>query len=132
VIGGDDAVGGGPPDAPARVPALEARLAALEARLAALADEVRTRRVALVGDGDQERLVAEVVAGVTELRLDLPGCPPGRRTSLLVFAAPEQPDWCAGLGVQLWVGGNLVDELSWWEDQEKSSVAWPHGQAGGG
>ncbi|HET9731064.1 MAG TPA: hypothetical protein VFP54_00170 [Acidimicrobiales bacterium] len=97
-------------------------MAALEARLAALSRQVQTaelraRRLTLVDEAGRERLVAEMVGTVAELRFDLPGLPPGRRTSLLLFAVPDQPDWCAGLGVQLWVDGNLVDELTWWQDQ---------------
>lgn len=111
IDGGGDTGGGYPRG-------LLERLEALEERIASLDGEVRTRRLALVGDGGHERLVAEIVAGVTELRLDLPDRPPGGRTSLLVFAVPDQPDWCAGLGVQLWVDGDLVDELTWWADAD--------------
>ncbi len=95
---------------------LTERVTALEAQVAGLSEQVQTRRLSVLGADGHERLVAELVDGVTELRLDLPGRVAGRRTSLLLFAVPDRPDWCAGLGVQLWVDGNMVDELSWWAD----------------
>ncbi|MBV9659895.1 MAG: hypothetical protein JO337_01920 [Acidimicrobiales bacterium] len=110
--------GDGDEDVDRALLALQERVEALEARLAALDATMETRRLAVVDDQGHERLVAELVDGVAELRFDLPGPPPGRRTSLLLFAVPRQPDWCAGLGVQLWVEGNLVEEMTWWEDQE--------------
>ncbi len=116
MMSGDETGDTALPLLPARVTALEARLAALSRELQT--GEVRTRRLTLVDEDGRERLVAEMVGSVAELRFDLPGLPPGRRTSLLLFAVPEQLDWCAGLGVQLWVDGNLVDELTWWQDQD--------------
>ena len=97
-------------------PDLVARLTALEARIADLAQEIRTGRLVINDQDRQERLVAELVDGVMELRLNLPARPAGRHTGVLVFAVPEQADWCAGIGVQLWANGNTVGELTWWAD----------------
>lgn len=92
------------------------RLDRVEAVLAAITDEVRTRRLVVVDDDDQERITGEVVRGTVELSVDLPGQPPGRRSSVLVFANPgdEQLGLPPGLGVQLWVAGDAVDEFATW------------------
>lgn len=82
-----------------------------------LRQEVRTSRLVVVDEHAQERLVAELVDNVMELRLTLPGSAAGYRTSLLVFATPARPDWSAGLGVQLWANGTVVRELTYWADE---------------
>jgi hypothetical protein len=50
-------------------------------------EEVRTRRLIILDDLDRERIVAEVVDGVAELRMDLPASSDDR-TGLLLFAHP--------------------------------------------
>jgi hypothetical protein len=106
---------------------LAERVAALEARLAELAQSVRTSRLVIVDDDNHERVVAEVLDGVLELRIDLPSSTPGRRTGLLIFSIPEQPELCAGFGLQLWANGNIVNELAWWADQEEDLSSQPDG-----
>lgn len=101
-----------------RMADLEAGLERLDVRLE---EGVTTRRLAIVDSSDRERLVAEVVDDTLELRIDLPRSREGRRTSLLCFATPGLDQLCAGVGVQLWVDGDIVDEMAWWADQP------PHG-----
>ena len=95
---------------------MAARLARVEAALSDLGHEVRTRRLVIVDDDGQERIVGEVVRGTAELSIDLPGQPHGRRSSVLVFANPGDEELALppGLGVQLWVEGDAVDELGTW------------------
>lgn len=95
---------------------LESRIARLEAALANLSSEVRTRRLVVTDDRDGERIVAEVVGGTAELSVELPRCRPGRRSAVLVFANPhdEELGLPAGLGMQLWVDGDAVDEFGTW------------------
>jgi hypothetical protein len=49
--------------------------------------EVRTRRLGITDDDDRPRIVAEVVNGVAELRLDVPGERP-RTASVTLYANP--------------------------------------------
>jgi hypothetical protein len=95
--------------------ALEQRVAALEAGLAAALDrlgaELRTARLVVIDGSGAERIVGEVVDGTAELRLDLPGTAPPRRTSLLVFASPSGVEPGEAVGLQLWVGGELALDL---------------------
>jgi hypothetical protein len=95
---------------------LRATVAELESSLERLRHEVRTRRLVVFDDGQRERMVAEVVGDVLEVRVDLPPANPGRRTALLCFTAPADDTLSAGLGAQLWVDGDLVGELGWWQD----------------
>ena len=98
---------------------LRARLAELESKVAQLTDELRTGRLVVLDERERERLVAEVVDGVLELRLELPPAPPGRRSALLAFTSPGCEPFGSGLGLQLWADGELVDELCWWADGER-------------
>lgn len=95
---------------------LTTRLARVEAALAELTKEVRTRRLVVVDDDGQERITGEIVRGTAELSVDLPGQPPGRRSSVLAFANPgdEELGLPPGLGVQLWLEGDAVDEFGAW------------------
>jgi hypothetical protein len=96
---------------------LAARVAALEDRLRQLENEVRTARLVIADDHGRERIAAELVDDVAELRISLPSTV-GRRTGVLVFAIPGHRDLPSGIGLQLWVDGDLVRELTWWEDEE--------------
>lgn len=111
------------------IAAIEQRLEALEDTVSLLSDEIRTRRlVVLDPETGVERVVAETVRGVPELRLEMPGQRgPGApldtrtngtrgRTAVLLFAVPGEHGLAAGLGLQLWWDGDLVRELSWWSD----------------
>lgn len=89
----------------------------LRTSVARIADEVRTRRLAIVDGSERERMVAEISEGVLEVRMDLPPGDRGRRTALVCFTAPPTAELGAGLGAQLWVDGNLVGEVGWWADQ---------------
>jgi hypothetical protein len=84
--------------------------------------------------GNVERLVAETVEGAVELRLELPAprwssgasrsseeTSNRSRTAVLVFTVAGEAGLPAGLGVQLWARGNLVRELTWWEDEDQQS-----------
>lgn len=95
---------------------LTTRLARVEAALADLTNEIRTRRLVVVDDDGQERITGEVVRGTAELSVDLSGQPSGRRSSVLVFANPGDEELLLppGLGIQLWVQGDAVDELGTW------------------
>ena len=99
---------------------LSDRVARLEERLAELRLEVRTDRLVVLDAARQERLVAEVIGGVLELRIALPPVREGRRTALLGFAAPRRDHLSGGIGLQLWAEGELVTELCWWEDEDSS------------
>ncbi|HVX22752.1 MAG TPA: hypothetical protein VHB02_15495 [Acidimicrobiales bacterium] len=98
--------------------AIEERLRRLEAFMLRSGTEVRTRRLVVTDDDGRERIVGEVVGTTAELRVDLPEGMTDGRSSVLCFANPGDPDlqlgW--GLGVQLWVEGDIVDQMTdWWE-----------------
>ena len=97
---------------------LERRLAGIESSLARLAREVRTGRLVLVDAAGNERLVAQVIGPVAELRLDLPGATYGRRSSVVLFGAQPHGEQGAGVGLQLWTDGNLIGELAAWQQDD--------------
>jgi hypothetical protein len=97
--------------------AIEERLRRLEAFMLTPPEEIRTRRLVVTDADGRDRIVAEVVGTTAELRVDLPEGTTDGRSSVLCFANPGDPEmdlgW--GLGVQLWVEGNIVDEMTdWW------------------
>lgn len=98
---------------------LYARVAQLEARVLRIRGELRTERLVVLDADERERLVAEVVDDILEVRIELPPVEPGRRTALLGFSAPRSGQLAGGLGVQLWADGDLVNELCWWEDDDE-------------
>jgi hypothetical protein len=97
---------------------LRDRVEALEQALLALGDEVRTRRLVVTDTDDTERIVGRVSGGTAELSVAQAHCPHGQDTAVLVFANPgdDTYDLGAGIGVQLWAGGDVVREMSCWED----------------
>ncbi|MDA8318115.1 MAG: hypothetical protein M0010_23545 [Actinomycetota bacterium] len=106
---------GGTGPLPGRLDVVERRLAALEADLAAalgrLVAELRTERLVVVDKAGAERIVGEVVGGHAELRLDLPGSSPPRRSSVLVFSSAPGREPGEAIGLQLWVEGDLALDL---------------------
>lgn len=73
--------------------------------------------MAVVDRDGAERIVGEVGGhGTAELRMDLPGCLPGRRTSVLMFANPGDLVYGLppGVGMQLWLGGDAVRRFDVW------------------
>lgn len=98
------------------------------ARQVVARDEVVTRRLTVVDDRGAPRLVAETVGDTTELRLELPGTPAGRRSAVVLHATPspaagpaglpEEPALTALLGLQLWAEGDAVAELDAWPDDD--------------
>ena len=101
-----------------RVDPVEERLKRLKEAVAGLSAEVRTRRLVVTDDRGRDRIVGEVVDGVTELRLDLSGRPQGR-TEVLVFANPGNDELGPGVDVQLWDDGDCIDELTVWSDIDR-------------
>ncbi len=99
------------------VRALATRVRKLERTLEGQVFEVRTRRLVVVDPDGAERIVGEVAShGTAELRMDLPGRLPGRRTSVLMFANPGDLvyDVPPGVGVQLWLDGNAARRFDVW------------------
>jgi hypothetical protein len=95
----------------------------------ALGEEVRSRRLIVIDEQGHERVVAEVAHGQAELRVQLPPeSPPspdnGTRSpgTALIFACPDSEDLGAGLGVQLWAGGDILGEFDAWSDGRLWSV----------
>lgn len=101
-------------------PALGDRVAKLEAAVAAFETEVRTRCLVVTDHHDAERIVGEVVGSTAEVRMDLPRQTDGERSSVLVFANPgdKRTGLAPGVGVQLWIDGVAVDELTAWAELE--------------
>ena len=69
----------------------ERRLAALEEAVAAMATEVRTRRLVVSAGPGMPRVVAEVVRGTAELRVELPPGGDGVRAATVLFASAAVP-----------------------------------------
>ena len=81
---------------------LEARLRSVEQAVARLSMEVTTRRLRIVDQDRQERIVAEVVGDTAELRVE--ALPSSRgRTHVLLFATPPG---AADIGgeTEAWIG----------------------------
>jgi hypothetical protein len=97
------------------------QVAELQHRVERLDSEMRTRRLAVVDDEGRERLVAEAVGEVLEVRMDLPTEGPRGRTGLVCFTTPGDGELSAGLGAQVWVRGDLAGEVSWWADRASDS-----------
>lgn len=103
-----------------------ARIVGRLARQAAAPDELVTRRLIVVDSRGATRMAAEVVGDTMELRLELPGARPGRRSAVVLHASPSPPAGPAGLpdepaptpllGLQLWADGDAVAELDAWPD----------------
>jgi hypothetical protein len=100
-------------------PTVRERLASLETLISDLANEVRTERLVVQDSEGRTRVVAEIVGGVTEVRLDVPGSPSGEGAALLLFATDGQDDTGseAGVGIQLWIEGDEVAGYSTWRNQ---------------
>ena len=73
--------------------------------------EVVCRRLVLVDADGVPRLVAEVAGDTAELRLEVPGAPPGRRAAVVLHASRSPVPL---LGVQLWADGEVLAELDAW------------------
>ncbi|MGH9108304.1 MAG: hypothetical protein ACRDY3_02355 [Acidimicrobiales bacterium] len=82
------------------------------------------RRIAVVDDRGVPRLVAEVVGDTVELRLEVPGGAPGRRSAVVLHASGPatsshgQPGPGPLIGVQLWAEGDAVAELDAWPGED--------------
>ena len=73
--------------------------------------ELVCRRLVLVDAVGTPRLVAEVAGDTVELRLQVPGTPPGRRAAVVLHASRSPAPL---LGLQLWADGDVVAELDAW------------------
>jgi hypothetical protein len=94
--------------------AVTTRLARVEEAIESMGREVRTRRLVVHDDTGSPRIIAEVLNGVAELRVELGPSPAGAGPAVLVFAA----DGAGGdlglgpaVGVHVWADGDAVVEL---------------------
>lgn len=95
--------------------AVTARLARVEAAVEALGREVRTQRLVVDDGAGAPRVIAEVVDGVAEVRVELGPSPAGSRPAVLVFAADGTGGGLGldpAIGVHLWADGDGVVELA--------------------
>jgi len=99
-------------------PTVEERLSVLEASIGNLANELRTGRLVVQDKEGRPQVVAEIVGGVTEFRIDVPGSPSGEGAALLLFATDGQDDTGseAGVGIQLWIEGDEIATYSAWRN----------------
>lgn len=98
--------------------------ASLSEQMANEQEEVRTKRLVVLDHQDRERIVAEVIDGFAELRMDLPDSVSGSRTGVVIFTHSEQDDRELGsaIGVQLWAEGNAIIELTLWQSPSRAWV----------
>jgi hypothetical protein len=94
-------------------PSVEDRLAALEAVVGT--GEVRTRRLVVTDDDGQRRIVAEVVHGHADLRVQMADAARGEG-SMVMLSAGSDPGLGPMVGVHLWAEGNRVAGFSAWRD----------------
>ncbi len=99
------------------------------------AAEVRTRRLVLEDDDGTPRAVAQVAAGVGEVRLELPSSAPGNGTAVVLFAtqgggAADRYGLGPALGIQLWAEGVALAELDAWPDADGRWSAHLHVNGG--
>jgi len=98
-------------------PSITERMARVERSIAALSDtlthQVRTRRLVVVDEDDNERIVGSADHGIAELRIELP-TRAGRHGSLALVAFHGSFDGSPTIGVDLWADGNSVAGLSAW------------------
>ena len=93
----------------------------VEEAVEALGREVRTRRLVILDGAGAPRITGEVAGGVAELRVELEPSAAGATTAVLVFAADGTGGGLGfdpAIGVQLWVGGDGVVELTVSPDDE--------------
>ena len=80
-----------------------------------LVDEVRIRRLVIVDDAGQERIVAEVTRGHAEVRLLLADCRRGHE-SMVALSAGSDSLFGPMVGVHLWAEGEQLGWFSAWRD----------------
>jgi hypothetical protein len=74
--------------------------------------EIRTRRLVVVDELDNARIVAEVVRGMAELRVTTAD----PRTHVLIYAGPTMTEGSDAIGVELFVGDDSVARVHAWSD----------------
>ncbi|HVX23207.1 MAG TPA: hypothetical protein VHB02_17835 [Acidimicrobiales bacterium] len=81
------------------------------------ADEVRTRRLVIVDQDGTERIVAEVVKSIAEVRVALPEID-GHTGSAQLYAAEHDGQGGFGpmIGLQIWADGNVRAGLDVWPE----------------
>lgn len=91
---------------------LRRRVDALERSLAHQADEIRTRRLVVVGPDGDERIATDVGEQFAELRLGIGGR--RRRLDVVLVAAREPPDarGTTIAGLEVWLDGDHVGGLT--------------------
>jgi hypothetical protein len=70
-----------------------------------ITNEIRTRKIVVTDDQDNERAVVEIVQDHIELRLLAGGATD--QSEVLLFAGEQAPGTLAA-GIELWVNGNSV------------------------
>jgi hypothetical protein len=105
-----------------RLERLENLVAGVDRAIRAFADEVRTRRILVVDNDDNPRIVGEVSGDVAELRLELPSTDQEQGPELLLFAVgsshPGPIELGPAVGLQLRAQGRAVYELDTWPDPD--------------
>lgn len=85
-----------------------------------ISNEVRTHKLIVCDEQDRPRIVAQVVEGVAELRVEMPSRE-GERTQVLLYAADREGTNPSAIGVELWVQGVSVARMhAWCDDGEWS------------
>lgn len=104
-----------------RLRQVEERIGKVESHLGQMGVEITTRRLVVLDSEPERRLVIETVRGVVELRLLQGRSGAGEASELLLFAASGDEDLGlpAGVGLQLWADGDVVEELTWWSPERR-------------
>jgi hypothetical protein len=78
-------------------------------------DEVRTRRLVVVDEAGEERIVATVDRGLATLQVLVAGCPDGEET-MVDISASDDPEFGPSIGVHLCARGDEVAVFTAWRD----------------
>ncbi|MGH9091292.1 MAG: hypothetical protein ACRDZR_07955 [Acidimicrobiales bacterium] len=86
-------------------------------------EEVRTRRLVVVDEVGEERIVATVDRGQATLQVLVAGCPDGEET-MVDISAGDDPEFGPSIGVHLCARGDEVAVFTVWRDD---ATPWREG-----
>lgn len=81
-------------------------------------EEIRTRKLVVVDEAGEERIVATVDRGLATLQVRVAGCPDGEETMVDILAG-DDPEFGPSIGVHLCARGDEMAVVTLWRDDAR-------------